>query len=186
MKKASILLLSLFCLTASCKKSAGSGSSDNSSVPAPYYFRCTVEGAVQNFISTYQCSLSQINIPLAGTTLPSYSVFLLQAGVNAINAPFLQINASESGSFGTGPANYSSATSTLTFIYSPNAANIGNPVYVGGGLSAYTVLLNITSVDNTTIKGTFSGYVSGGDANASVKTVKPLTNGEFYMPLKRE
>lgn len=183
MKRLFLLLSAAIFLFSSCKQDSSSGSSgdNNDELSAPYYFRCKVDGTLQNFTSTYTCSLSKIDIASA-----HYYTFLLQAAVNKTNAPYIQIQLTQETLFGTIPVTHTSSSASLNCIYAPNVSNLSGEAYSGGSTmgNPTTFQLIVTTLDNTTIKGTFAGTVSKGEGSAA--TNKSITDGEFYMPLKRE
>jgi len=166
-----ILSMALFSALLSCKKS-NSGSSSG------YHFTATIDGANHAF----NTSPLATKVGNAGYTLLGVDGFTTQAGETFA----VSIDNTPSGKpivAGT----YTDTTSDfdVSFVYVVNSSTqyVGGTnetqMAVGAGVTVQNhVKIVITSIDGTSIKGTFSG---DGFLNADVTGAKKtVTNGDFY------
>jgi len=172
MKKIFTLSLCLAIISISCKKS-GSGGSTSS-----YYMKATIDGTAKTF-----------NVDALGQKFTSGGVTFIGASGNVTTPTSslegMGITINNSPSQKPIVAGTYSETASPDFaagaVYNPGSATI---VY-GTGLYPTTNPLKIiiTAIDNSTIKGTFSGdfYYSNSSTQQIGPTKKTVTNGEFYV-----
>jgi hypothetical protein len=164
---ATILLLN--CI--SCKKSGG-GSFANSST-SEYYFECKINGELKTF-NYNLTSLRYLNSenkeidfggriePLGTMVVPSFNIQIgsFQSGVVIIPKTYTE---PANGIAGNGVlASYANGN---TFLYSSIYSNPRN----------FTV--TITELNNTFVKGTFSGIMKDNFSGATIN----ITEGKFYV-----
>jgi hypothetical protein len=169
MKKLFILSIALTGLIASCKKS--------SSTPS-YSMSATVAGTSKNFnvIPPVAQKVTSGNI----TTINITGILSTSTGESMLIS---LDNSNGGGPIVAGKYADSSSLYNVSGTYIVNLATqfeAGSLVWnlaTGSGVTINHFVLNITSINSTSIQGTFSGdFFSNGDPSAAVKSV---TNGSF-------
>ena len=177
MRKTWIFALSLTCLISSCKKNNDS-----------YYIRCTIDGTAKTFnVGTYAHNdIDPSNSKIYGIGMGGFAT-------NSDQDDWLGFwidNVPSENEIVAGAYDHTSADFDLLATYSNESAAFdyasGSSVDEDAVTYAVTITnhfkLTILSIDNNTIKGTFSGdFYDEGDPRNSKKSV---TNGEFYLKFK--
>jgi hypothetical protein len=177
MKKIYLLTLVLVSLFSSCKK-------DNDS----YYIRCTIDGTAKTFnVGTYaHKDVDPANAQNYGIGMGGFATSSDQDDWMG----FWIDNIPSGDEIVAGAYDHTSADFDLLATYSNESAAFdyasGSSVDEDAVTYAVTITnhfkLTILSIDNNTIKGTFSGdFYDDGDPRNSKKSV---TNGEFYLKFK--
>lgn len=176
-----LCLLFSSCVILSCKKEQ-SGNNTNDA----YYVTCTIDGKAMKFngylFCHYEWSGGYKSVTINGATdLSSTAAYV---GFVITNIP---------GKDSINAATYTDASTKFEVLaaYSPNISSnsdyhagttVFNEAKLAGATIANHLTVKITSINNQTAKGTFSGdFYLDGDPTG---TKKSITNGEFYVPVK--
>jgi hypothetical protein len=176
-----LCLLFSSCFFLSCKKEQ-SGSNNNDA----YYVTCTIDGKVMKFngylFCHYEWSGGYKSVTINGAT---------DLSSTAAYVGFVITNIPSRDSINAGTYTDASTNFEVLAAHSPNiSSNIdyhaGTTLYNEAMLAGVTITnrftVKITSINNQTAKGTFSGdFYYDGDPTGAKKTI---TNGEFYVPVK--
>lgn len=171
MKKPAFFLLALACTIGSCKKSS-SGSSG-------YHVNATISGKGKSFNYTEPVG----TIEKSGQTITS----LVITGITDPKGEGIQIQLSCFTDKGIVPGTYvdTSDDCTVQIIYEADSDHeyYGGSQVAGWAASSGTTIKNhlkivITSIDDKSAKGTFSGDLFL-DGNLGTPAV-PMTSGDFY------
>ncbi len=188
MRKILSVIIITSALFFSCKKtnsnSGGAGGATTETLQSPYYFKCDADGVTKIFAASVYCALTDTIINIASQSV-HFSEFQLYGAENSTSPAFIQLTVTGDSSFGKTPATYNVNSIPPVCVYLPNAGDPNGQKFLGGGSFGSIFQMTITAVDQNSITGTFSGAVSGGYPNTTSPTVKQITNGSFYVPLKR-
>ena len=176
-----LVLLFSSCFILSCKKEQSGGNNNDS-----YYVTCTVDGKAMKFNGYLFCHNEWAggykSVTINGAT---------DLSSTAAYVGFVITNIPSQDSINAGTYTDASANFEVLAAYSPNiSANMdyhaGTTLFNEANLAGATITnhftVKITSINNQTAKGTFSGdFYYDGDPTGAKKTI---TNGEFYVPVK--
>ncbi|MDO6434814.1 hypothetical protein Q4E93_29650 [Flavitalea sp. BT771] len=169
MKKILLFTVTIALFSLSCKKSSTSGS--------PYYIKASVDGTPKTFnvnAMAMKMSVGMTSISVVGNVKSA-------ADLEGIN---ITINNSPSGKpIVAGTYSESDATDfAAAAVYNPGSQTI---VWGAGDYPnpPHPLTIVITSIDDKTIKGTFSGdfYYTNTATAQFGPDKKTFTNGEFYV-----
>ena len=175
MKKSLIILLALTAFLSSCKKS---NSSSSASITA------SVNGVNKNFSNT-ALAVEVKQAFGAGIVISGLVSIATGESISVSIDNFLSGDTLVAGTYSD-----TSSRFTISLSYSPNNSGSGGYVggtstdgwlYFGGTIVTNHIKLIITSITNTSIKGSFSGnlYLNGDPTNPAF----PIANGVFNLNL---
>jgi hypothetical protein len=172
-------ILFIACFFLSCRKERSNNNNE------AFYVTCTVDGTPMKFNGYVFCHYEWAGGYKAVTINGATGMSSTAASVG-----FVITNYPGADSINTGTYTDASTDFELLASYAPNISAIAydagttvfNEAKLTGTIIANHFTVKITSLNNQTAKGTFSGdFYYDGDPSGAKKTI---TNGEFYVPVR--
>jgi hypothetical protein len=172
MKKITTLALSLALLATACKKSGSSSSA--------YY----IKGNMNDTAMTFNVDAAAHMSTMAGFT----TLAMIGSVSNPQNLQGISLNINNTPSnkkIVTGTYTESSTDFVVGAVYNPGSSTVvyGAPVMPN---PMHPLTITITSIDQNTVKGTFSGdlFYTNTTTGTFGSAKKTFTNGEFYLKIQ--
>lgn len=177
------LLLSILCIACfftSCNKERSNNNNNEA-----FHVKCTVDGTPMTFNGYVFCHYEWAGGKKAVTINGATGLSATAASVG-----FVITNIPSGDSINAGTYTDASTNFEVLASYAPNISTIaydaGTTVFNEAKLIGATItnhfVVKITSLNNQTARGTFSGdFYYDGDPSGAKKTI---TNGEFYVPVR--